>query len=170
VAVVVESWGRTRQREWRRPTVLRNYSITPAQFAGALSPAPAALDHYGWQQHFRGPFEIPGDGGGSTHGVAGSATVIVATVFKAVGRLPSNLHTPVKACPPVGVVRIPTFARAHAASGQWKTRGLPRQETQCTQLLRSFAARMAGCDDYRMVGRVASALWLLVRPRGRFTP
>jgi len=33
--------------------------LTPAQFAGALSPAPAALDHYGWQQHCRGLFEIP---------------------------------------------------------------------------------------------------------------
>jgi transposase InsO family protein len=33
--------------------------LTPPQFAGALSPAPAALDHYGWQQHCRGLFEIP---------------------------------------------------------------------------------------------------------------
>ena len=33
--------------------------LTPAQFAGALSPAPAALDHYGWQQHCRGLFELP---------------------------------------------------------------------------------------------------------------
>jgi len=32
---------------------------TPAQRAGALCPAPAALDHYGWQQHCRGLFEIP---------------------------------------------------------------------------------------------------------------
>lgn len=31
--------------------------LTPAQFAGALSPAPAALDHYGWQQHCRGLFK-----------------------------------------------------------------------------------------------------------------
>jgi hypothetical protein len=113
---------------------------------------------------------VAGDGGGSTHGVAGSAAVIVATLFKAVGRLPANLDPPVKAYPPVGVVRIPTLARTHLASGQWKARGLPRKETQCTQLLRSFAARMAGCDAYRMVGRVASALRSLVRPRGRFTP
>jgi transposase InsO family protein len=33
--------------------------LTPAQFAGALSPARAALDHYGWQQHCRGLFELP---------------------------------------------------------------------------------------------------------------
>jgi hypothetical protein len=33
--------------------------LTPAQFAGALSPAPAALDHYGGQQHCRGLFELP---------------------------------------------------------------------------------------------------------------
>jgi hypothetical protein len=33
--------------------------LTPAQFAGALRPAPAALDHYGWQQHCRGLFELP---------------------------------------------------------------------------------------------------------------
>jgi len=33
--------------------------LTPAQFAGALSPAPAALDHYGWQRHCRGLFELP---------------------------------------------------------------------------------------------------------------
>ena len=33
--------------------------LTPAQGAGALSPASAALDHYGWQQHCRGLFEIP---------------------------------------------------------------------------------------------------------------
>ena len=33
--------------------------LTPAQFAGALSPAPAALDHYGWQQHCQGLFELP---------------------------------------------------------------------------------------------------------------
>ncbi|MCX7063069.1 MAG: integrase core domain-containing protein, partial [Proteobacteria bacterium] len=33
--------------------------LTPAQFAGALSPAPAALDHYGWQRHCRGLFERP---------------------------------------------------------------------------------------------------------------
>jgi transposase InsO family protein len=32
---------------------------TPAQCAGALCPAPAALDHYGWQQHCRGLFELP---------------------------------------------------------------------------------------------------------------
>jgi len=25
----------------------------------ALRPAPAALDHYGWQQHCRGLFELP---------------------------------------------------------------------------------------------------------------
>jgi putative transposase len=33
--------------------------LTPAQFADALSPAPAALDHYGWQRHCRGLFELP---------------------------------------------------------------------------------------------------------------
>jgi transposase InsO family protein len=33
--------------------------LTPAQFAGALGPAPAALDHYGWQRHCRGLFELP---------------------------------------------------------------------------------------------------------------
>ncbi len=33
--------------------------ITPARFAGALCPAPAALDHYGWQRHCRGLFELP---------------------------------------------------------------------------------------------------------------
>jgi len=33
--------------------------ITPAQRAGALGPAPAALDHHGWQQHCRGLFELP---------------------------------------------------------------------------------------------------------------
>ena len=33
--------------------------LTPAQFAGALCPAPAALDRYGWQQHCRGLFELP---------------------------------------------------------------------------------------------------------------
>jgi transposase InsO family protein len=33
--------------------------LTPAQRAGALCPAPAALDHYGWQQHCRGLFELP---------------------------------------------------------------------------------------------------------------
>lgn len=43
------------------------------------------------------------DCGGSAHGVAGSAAVIAAT-FNAVGRLPVDLHTPVKARPPVGVV------------------------------------------------------------------
>ena len=85
--------------------------------------------------------------------------MIEASIYEAAGPLPADLHTPVKACPPVGVVRIPTLARAHGASGQWKARGLTLKETQCTQLLRSFAARMAGCDAYRMVGRVASALY-----------
>jgi len=33
--------------------------LTPAQRAGALSPAPAALDHYDWQRHCRGLFELP---------------------------------------------------------------------------------------------------------------
>ena len=33
--------------------------LTPAQFAGALNPAPAALDHYGWRRHCRGLFELP---------------------------------------------------------------------------------------------------------------
>jgi len=33
--------------------------LTPAQFAGALCPAPAALDHYGWQRHCRGLFQLP---------------------------------------------------------------------------------------------------------------
>ncbi len=32
---------------------------TPAQRAGALSAAPAALDHYGWQRRCRGLFQIP---------------------------------------------------------------------------------------------------------------
>ena len=32
---------------------------TPVRRADALCPAPAALDHYGWQQHCRGLFEIP---------------------------------------------------------------------------------------------------------------
>jgi len=33
--------------------------LTPVQHGGALRPAPAALDHYGWQQHCRGLFELP---------------------------------------------------------------------------------------------------------------
>jgi len=33
--------------------------LTPAQRAGALCPAPAALDHFGWQQHCQGLFELP---------------------------------------------------------------------------------------------------------------
>ena len=33
--------------------------LTPAQRAGAHCPAPAALDHYGWQQHRRGLLELP---------------------------------------------------------------------------------------------------------------
>ncbi len=33
--------------------------ITPAQRAGASSPAPAALDHYAWRQHCRGLFQTP---------------------------------------------------------------------------------------------------------------
>jgi len=33
--------------------------VRPAQFAGALSPAPAALDHYGWQRHSRDSFKLP---------------------------------------------------------------------------------------------------------------
>jgi hypothetical protein len=33
--------------------------LTPAQFADALSPAPAALDHYGWQRHCQGLLELP---------------------------------------------------------------------------------------------------------------
>jgi transposase InsO family protein len=32
---------------------------TPAQCAGAPSPAPAALDHYAWRQHCRGLFRTP---------------------------------------------------------------------------------------------------------------
>jgi hypothetical protein len=32
---------------------------TPAQRAGALCPAPAALDHYAWQQRCRDRFQIP---------------------------------------------------------------------------------------------------------------
>jgi transposase InsO family protein len=32
---------------------------TPAQRAGALCPAPAALDHYAWQQHCRSLFQTP---------------------------------------------------------------------------------------------------------------
>ena len=34
-------------------------ATTPAQRAGASSPAPATLDHYGWRQHCRGLFQIP---------------------------------------------------------------------------------------------------------------
>lgn len=108
-----------------------------------------------------------GDRGGSAHGVAGSAAVVLATLFEAVRRLPANFHTPVKTCPPVAVVRIPTFARAHVAPGEWNARGLTREEAQRTQLLRSLAARMACRDAYRMVGRVASAILPQVRPRGR---
>jgi transposase InsO family protein len=33
--------------------------LTPAQRAGAPCPAPAALDHYDWQQHCRGLFDLP---------------------------------------------------------------------------------------------------------------
>ena len=33
--------------------------VTPAQRAGAPSPAPAALNHYAWRQHCRGLFQIP---------------------------------------------------------------------------------------------------------------
>ena len=33
--------------------------LTPAQRAGARSPAPAALDHYGRQRHCQGLFELP---------------------------------------------------------------------------------------------------------------
>jgi len=33
--------------------------LTPARRAGALCPAPAALDYYGWQQHCQGLFELP---------------------------------------------------------------------------------------------------------------
>jgi hypothetical protein len=32
---------------------------TPARRAGAPSPAAAALNHYAWQQHCRGLFQIP---------------------------------------------------------------------------------------------------------------
>jgi hypothetical protein len=32
---------------------------TAAQRAGALRPAPAELDDYGWQRHCRGLFELP---------------------------------------------------------------------------------------------------------------
>jgi len=32
---------------------------TPAQRAGASSPAPAALDHHAWRQHCRGLFQTP---------------------------------------------------------------------------------------------------------------
>jgi transposase InsO family protein len=32
---------------------------SPAQRAGAPSPAPAALDHYAWQQHCHGLFQMP---------------------------------------------------------------------------------------------------------------
>lgn len=103
------------------------------------------------------------DRGGSTPGVAGSPAVVAATLFEAMGRL-ANLHTPVKAGAPIGVVRIPTFARAHFASDEWQARGLTRQEAQRTHLPRCFATRMAGCNAYRMVGRVAPAplspLWL----------
>jgi hypothetical protein len=96
--------------------------------------------------------------------------MVAATLFKAMGRLSANLHTPVEAGAPIGVVRIATFARAHVASGEWKARCLTRKETQRSQLLRSYTARMAGCDAYRMVGRVTSALLSPVQPRGRFRP
>ena len=33
--------------------------LTPARRAGALCPASAALDHYGWAQHCQGLFEPP---------------------------------------------------------------------------------------------------------------
>jgi len=33
--------------------------LTPAQRAGALRPAPAALDHCGWRRHCQGLFEPP---------------------------------------------------------------------------------------------------------------
>jgi putative transposase len=33
--------------------------FTPAQCAGAPAPVPALLDHYAWQQHCRGLFQIP---------------------------------------------------------------------------------------------------------------
>jgi hypothetical protein len=33
--------------------------LTPAQRSFALRPAPAELDHYGWQRHCRGQFELP---------------------------------------------------------------------------------------------------------------
>jgi len=33
--------------------------LTPSQRAGALLPALAALDRYGWQHHCRGLFELP---------------------------------------------------------------------------------------------------------------
>jgi len=33
--------------------------FTPAQRAGALCPAPLALDHYGWRRHWQGLFELP---------------------------------------------------------------------------------------------------------------
>jgi putative transposase len=33
--------------------------LTPAQGAGALCPAPAALARYDWQRHCRGLFELP---------------------------------------------------------------------------------------------------------------
>lgn len=40
--------------------VRRSLDATPAaQPAGTPSPAPAALDHYGWRQHCRGLFQIP---------------------------------------------------------------------------------------------------------------
>jgi hypothetical protein len=32
---------------------------TPAQRAGALAPASATFDHYGWQQYCHGLFQIP---------------------------------------------------------------------------------------------------------------
>ena len=33
--------------------------VTREQRAGALRPTPAELDHYGWQRHGRGLFELP---------------------------------------------------------------------------------------------------------------
>jgi len=41
------------------PLALRRGDGVPRAVTGALLPAPAALDHYGWQQHCRGVFEIP---------------------------------------------------------------------------------------------------------------
>jgi len=63
-------WASDRHDPARKLAAFRDYynghrvhrglaGLTPAQRAGALCPAPAALDHYAWQQHCQGLFELP---------------------------------------------------------------------------------------------------------------